>query len=99
MKLKRICKLEYDANDRAIIPRPWAMRYDVYFIDTEDWLCIDEDDYTQEKIQARRKESIKRFAVYQDNGNGIMKTVYIYTPYIPMHVVDQIVDEMVTIKR
>ena len=94
MKLVRICKIEYD-NDQAIIPRPYAMRYDVYFIDNEDWLCIDMDDYTEEKAEARRKESIKRFAVFQDSGNGVQQTGFVYSRYIPMH----IIDEMVTIQR
>lgn len=95
MKLKRICKLEYDANDKPIPPDREYLKYDVYFIDTEDWLCIDEDDYTPEKIEARGKESMKMFSVYQDSGNGVQQTGFVYSPYIPMH----IIDEMVTIKR
>lgn len=73
MKLKRICKVEYDENDKAIIPQNERLKYDVYFIDTEDWLCIDEDEYTPEKLEARRKENRKRY------------DTYVYAPYISFH--------------
>ena len=94
MKLKRICKVEYK-DDVAVIPRSEKVKYDVYFIDNEDWLCIDEDDYTPGKHQSRAFEDMHRFFKrYKDNGSGVTLTGYVYTPYIPLH----IVDEMVTIK-
>ena len=97
MKLKRICKVEYDDKDQVIIPESVRMRYDLYFIDNDDYLCIDEDEYTQEKFNARLKERFaKRFDVYQDTGNGVQpmgppsNTIYysnyVYAPYIPIHI-------------
>ena len=85
MKLKRICKVEYDENDKAIIPQNERLKYDVYFIDNDDFLCIDEDDYTQEKFEARLKERAK-FRLYKDNGSGLHDTGYVYAPYTPIHI-------------
>ena len=97
MKLKKICKVEYDEKDQAIIPEYELMRYDVYFIDNEDYLCIDEDEYTPEKINERMLERIKkrkgelleRYA-QPFNGNNYYSNItitagYIYTPYIPIN--------------
>jgi len=91
MKLKRICKVEYDDKEQVIIPQYARMRYDLYFIDNEDYFCIDEDEYTQEKFEARLKERLsKRYNVYKDNGNGLQpnSTIYysnyVYAPYIPL---------------
>lgn len=72
MKLKRICKVEYDDKDVAIIPQVERLKYDVYFIDNEDWLCIDEDDYTPSKKSARdeerKKQLLKRYAEVDYSG-------------------------------
>jgi len=91
MKLKRICQLSYDDNDIATIPKDVSMRYDVYFIDNDDYFCIDEDDYTDEKMDERIRAKYK---LYRDDGNGLQpigklsNTIYpsgfIYTPYIPL---------------
>jgi hypothetical protein len=85
MKLVRICKVEYGDKEQVIIPESARMRYDLYFIDNDDYLWIDEDDYTQEKFEARLMErTAKRFDVYKDNGNGLQQTGYVYCPYIPL---------------
>jgi hypothetical protein len=85
MKLKRICKVEYDDKEQVIIPQDARMRYDLYFIDNEDYFCIDEDEYIQEKFEARLKERLsKRYNVYKDDGNGLQQTGYVYAPYIPL---------------
>ncbi len=85
MKLVRKFKVEYDEKDQAIIPVNELFKYDVYFIDNQDYLCIDEDEYTQEKVEDRMKERLsKRYSVYKDDGNGLQQTGYVYAPYIPL---------------
>ena len=56
MKLKRIRKVEYNLSGEPIIRIVEYHLYDVYFIDNEDWLCIDEEDYTEEKKNERQAE-------------------------------------------
>lgn len=73
MKLKRIRKVEYDDKGEAIIEVMEHHLYDVHFIDNEDWLCIDEEDYTEAKKAARQEERVKQ----------LMKK-YAETPRLPM---------------
>ncbi len=54
MKLKRIRKVEYTDNGEYPLSIVDKMLYPVHFIDNDDWLCIDEEDYTPEKIAERR---------------------------------------------
>jgi hypothetical protein len=66
MILKRIRKVEYNENGEAIIENTDKLFYDVHFIDNDDWLCIDEDDYTPSKKSARdeerRRQLMKQYA-------------------------------------
>jgi hypothetical protein len=89
MKLKRIRKVEYNDNGEYPLSIVEKMLYPVHFIDNEDWLCIDEEDYTLEKIAERKSErgrrrDMGRFDVYQDTGNGLQSPSYVYMPYIPI---------------
>lgn len=94
MKLKRIRKVEYDDKGEAIIEVMEHHLYDVHFIDNEDWLCIYEEDYTPEKLEARLKERAK-FRIYKDDGNGIREYNFVYAPYIPIHFNDDVMNKVV----
>lgn len=65
MKLKRIRKVEYNADGVAIIGEADNLFYS-YFIDADDWFCIDEEEYTPSKRKAREEEKhrklIKQYA-------------------------------------
>lgn len=80
MKLKRICKLDYDDKDQPIIPLDEGMIYDVYFIDSNDWLCIDEDDYTPDKVLVRNHEKLRN----RYPANDTLTTSFVFTPYQPL---------------
>ena len=94
MKLKRICKITYDANDVAIIPPNESWRYDIYFIDNEDWMCIDEDDYEPAKFSKRildkdEDDVLKKRMAVRLNGyksSSAYDLGVVFAPYIPLNI-------------
>lgn len=104
MKLKRIRKVEYDEKGEAIIEVMEHHLYDVHFIDNEDWLCIDEEDYTEAKKAARKEERLKELMKqYAEVDYTAMQkpysTIYDYN-LVDVSVsmkITQTVDKMITI--
>lgn len=104
MILKRIRKVEYNEKGEPIIRIVEHHLYDIRFIDNEDWLCIDEEDYTPSKKAARdeerRKHLMKRYAVV--DYSRLPKPIgrVFYSTYIDESLkMTQTIDEMITIKK
>ena len=102
MKLKRIRKVEYNDKGETDITVMEHLMYDVHFIDTEDWLCIDEEDYTEEKKAARQEERVKQLMKkYAVHSGGLPKpTGMVYYSKVDVAEsvkISQTVDMMITI--
>jgi hypothetical protein len=75
MILKRIRKVEYNDNGEYVLSTNEKMFYPVHFIDNEDWLCIDGEDYTLAKCAERHEEAMKQIMRrYEEVDVGIAAT-------------------------
>ncbi len=80
MILKRIRKVEYNDNGEYVLSTNEKMLYPVHFIDNNDWLCVDREDYTLAKCVERHKEAMKqlmrRYAEVDVADNYYVKIVF-----------------------